>query len=439
MGRGDIKKLLLQYSLPAIIGNIVTSVYHIVDSIFIGHGIGALAISGMAVTFPIMNILAAFSMLIGVGGATLLSIKLGQKDEASARDILWHVLIVNTINSVILGALSLIFLDSILQLFGATEALLPYARDFMSVFLYGIPINFVFLGLNNQMRVSGYPQKAMLSSFLTVAVNIALAPIFIFVLGWGMKGVALATVLAQSTGLIWVLSHFVSKKSFLNFGNTCPKISHKMVRSIIAIGISPFLMSLVSSLVISVINAGLIKHGGDLAVGAYGIINRVLILFIMIVIGLTMGMQPIVGYNYGAKQMSRAFKTLKYTALGATAITTFGFLISQLFPRLIINMFTTDVELVDISIMGLRMATIMFPLVGAQIVISNFFQSVGKVKISIFLSLTRQLIFLIPFLLILPNYLGLRGVFLSMPSADFIAFFVSILTFLHQYKRMRMV
>lgn len=439
MGRGDIKKLLLQYSLPAIIGNIVTSLYHIVDSIFIGHGIGALAISGMAVTFPIMNILAAFSTLIGVGGATLTSIKLGQKDEASARDILWHVLIVNTVNSVALGALSLIFLDPILRLFGATETLLPYARDFMSVFIYGIPINFVFLGLNNLMRVSGYPQKAMLSSFLTVAVNIALAPLFIFVLGWGMKGVAFATVLAQFTGLVWVLIHFSSRKSFVNFGNSCPKISPKMVGAIIAIGISPFLMNMVSSLVVSVINAGLIRHGGDLAVGAYGIINRVLILFVMIVIGLTMGMQPIVGYNYGAKQIGRAFKTLKYTIIGGAAITTFGFLISQFFPRLIINMFTTDMELVGISIMGLKMTTIVFPLVGAQIVISNFFQSVGKVKISIFLSLTRQLIFLIPFLLILPNYFGLKGVFMSTPAADFVAFFVSILTFVYQYKRMKTV
>lgn len=437
LGRGDIKKLLAQYSLPAIIGMVITSLYHIVDSIFIGHGIGASALSGMAVTFPIMNILAAFSTLIGVGGATLTSIRLGEKDEENARSILGHVALVNTVNGTLLGIVTLFFLEPVLKLFGASETLLPYASDFLSVYMIGIPVGFVFIGLNNIMRVTGYPKKAMLSSFLTVAVNVLLAPIFIFVLGWGMKGTALATVLSQLAGLVWVLMHFFNKNSLIRFEIKGFKLSGKTIVNMMAIGVSPFLMNLTSSLVVSIINFGLMKHGGDLAIGAYGIINRILFLFGMIVIGLTMGMQPIVGYNYGAKQIDRSFKALRYTIIVSVLIMTFGFLFSQLFPTLIMRMFTSDRELLDISVRGLRITTVLFPVIAVQMVISNFFQSVGKAKIAVFLSLTRQLIFLIPFLLLLPWYFGLDGVFMSMPAADLIAFFVTILTFTYQYKGMR--
>jgi len=437
LGRGDIKKLLAQYSLPAIIGMVITSLYHIVDSIFIGHGIGASALSGMAVTFPIMNILAAFSTLIGVGGATLTSIRLGEKDEENARSILGHVALVNTVNGTLLGVVTLFFLEPVLKLFGASETLLPYASDFLSVYMIGIPVGFVFIGLNNIMRVTGYPKKAMLSSFLTVAVNVLLAPIFIFVLGWSMKGTALATVLSQLAGLVWVLMHFFNKNSLIRFEIKGFKLSGKTVVNMMAIGVSPFLMNLTSSLVVSIINFGLMKHGGDLAIGAYGIINRILFLFGMIVIGLTMGMQPIVGYNYGAKQIDRSFKALRYTIIVSVLIMTFGFLFSQLFPTLIMRMFTSDRELLDISVRGLRITTVLFPVIAVQMVISNFFQSVGKAKIAVFLSLTRQLIFLIPFLLLLPRYFGLDGVFMSMPAADLIAFFVTILTFTYQYKGMR--
>lgn len=437
LGRGDIKKLLAQYSLPAIIGMVITSLYHIVDSIFIGHGIGASALSGMAVTFPIMNILAAFSTLIGVGGATLTSIRLGEKDEENARSILGHVALVNTVNGTLLGVVTLFFLEPVLKLFGASETLLPYASDFLSVYMIGIPVGFVFIGLNNIMRVTGYPKKAMLSSFLTVAVNVLLAPIFIFVLGWGMKGTALATVLSQLAGLVWVLMHFFNKNSLIRFEIKGFKLSGKTVVNMMAIGVSPFLMNLTSSLVVSIINFGLMKHGGDLAIGAYGIINRILFLFGMIVIGLTMGMQPIVGYNYGAKQIDRSFKAFRYTIIVSVLIMTFGFLFSQLFPTLIMRMFTSDRELLDISVRGLRITTVLFPVIAVQMVISNFFQSVGKAKIAVFLSLTRQLIFLIPFLLLLPRYFGLDGVFMSMPAADLIAFFVTILTFTYQYKGMR--
>jgi putative MATE family efflux protein len=437
LGESDIKKLLLEYSLPAIVGMVIVSLYHIVDSIFIGHGIGALAISGMAITFPVMNILSAFSTLIGVGGATLTSIRLGKKEEKGAASILGHVTLLNTVNALLLAGITYCFLEPVLRAFGASDALLPYARDFMSVYLWGTPIIFVFIALNNIMRVSGYPRKAMMSSFVSVGLNVILAPLFIFVFKWGMKGTALATVLAQLLGLIWVLSHFLDKKSYIHFTKGFHRLSFKTTKSMLSIGISPFLMNLCLGLVVFFINIGLMKHGGDLAVGAYGIINRILTLFIMVVVGLTMGMQPIAGYNYGAKEIARTFEVLKYTLLWGVSVMTFGFLVSEWFPHFIVKMFTTDRELVNISARGLRIAIAMFPLAGAQIVISNFFQSIGKVKISIFLSLSRQLIFLLPLLLILPNFWGVDGVFLSLSVADFIAFVVTALTFIYQLKRMK--
>lgn len=437
LGDGDIKKLLFEYSLPAIVGMVIVSLYHIVDSIFIGHGIGALAISGMAITFPVMNILSAFSTLIGVGGATLTSIRLGEKDEEGAASILGHVTVLNAVNSLLLAGSTYFFLEPVLRAFGASDALLPYAYDFMAVYLWGTPIIFVFVALNNIMRVSGYPRKAMVSSFVSVGLNVILAPLFIFVFGWGMKGVALATVFAQLLGLMWVLSHFLDKKSYIHFTKGFYRLSFRTTKNMLSIGVSPFLLNICLSLVVFFINFGLMKHGGDLAVGAYGIINRILTLFIMIVVGLTMGMQPIAGYNYGAKEFKRTLEVLKYALLWGVAVMTLGFLVSELFPYLIVKMFTTDSELIAISARGLRIAIAMFPLAGAQIVISNFFQSIGRVKISIFLTLSRQLIFLLPLLFVLPEFFGVDGVFLSLSVADFVAFVVTALTFIYQLKQMK--
>jgi putative MATE family efflux protein len=435
LGKSDIKKLLFEYSLPAIVGMVIVYLYHIVDSIFIGHGIGALAISGMAITLPIMNILSAFSALIGVGGATLTSICLGRRDEKGAASILGHVTILNTVNAFFLACIIYYFLDPILRAFGASDVLLPYARDFMSVYLWGTPIIFVFIALNNIMRVSGYPRKAMISSFVSVGLNVILAPLFIFVFKWGMKGTALATVLAQVLGLGWVLLHFLDKKNYIHFGKGFHRLSFKTTKNMLSIGISPFLMNLCLGLVVFFINFGLMKHGGDLAVGAYGIINRILTLFIMIVMGITMGMQPIAGYNYGAKEFERTFKVLKYALLWSVAVMTVGFLMAELFPHFIAGMFTTNRDLITISARGLRIALAMFPLAGAQIVITNFFQSIGKVKISIFLSLSRQLIFLLPLLLVFPEFFGVDGVFLSLSVADFVAFVVAVFTFVYQLRR----
>ena len=427
LGTRPIGKLLLKYSIPAIIGMTVTSLYNIIDSVFIGHGVGALGIAGLAITFPLMNLIVAFCVLVGVGGATISSIYMGQKDTQRATYVLHNVLLMLIFNGIMFGLVTLYFLDPILLFFGASAETLPYARDFMGVLLLGTPITYVFIGLNNIMRATGYPKKAMISALFTVGANIIIAPIFIFVLKWGIKGAALATIISQTCGMIWVLHHFLDKNSFIHFQKGAYVLKKRIIVSILSIGLSPFLMNVCASGVVIIINNSLLSHGGDLAIGAYGIVNRMLTFFVMIVMGLTQGMQPIIGYNYGAEQYDRVKQTLRYGIIAGVCITTFGFILDEIFPHAIVAMFTTNDELTDIATTGLRICTIMFPVVGCQIVITNFFQSIGKSQISILLSLSRQLVFLIPCLLILPIHLGTNGVWASIPVADSIAFIMAII------------
>lgn len=426
LGTAPIGKLLVQYSIPAIIAMTVSSLYHIIDSIFIGQGVGAWAIAGLAVTFPLMNLVIAFCNLVGIGGATISSIFLGQRDSVRATETLHNVVWLCLISSVCFGGLSFIFLDKILLFFGASHDTLPYAREFMQVILVGTPVAYLFIGLNNVMRSTGYPTKAMLSSLISVIANVILAPIFIFVLDWGIRGAALATLVSQMIGLVWVLLHFFNKNSFVHFDNRYSRLKRSIVERIFSIGLSPFLMNACSCFVVIIINRSFIEYGGDLAVGAYGITNRVLMLFAMVAMGITQGMQPIIGYNYGARQRERVHRTLVYGIASATVITSLGFVMAQLVPMPVVRLFTTDTTLIDMAANGLRISCLAFPLIGGQIVISNFFQSIGKAKVSIFLSLSRQLIFLIPALLILPGIYGINGVWASLPLSDAIAFFVGI-------------
>lgn len=426
LGTAPIGKLLLQYSVPAIIAMTVSSLYHIIDSIFIGQGVGAWAIAGLAVTFPLMNLVIAFCNLVGIGGATISSIFLGQRDEVRATETLHNVVWLCLICSICFGGLSFLFLDPILLFFGASHDTLPYAREFMQVILMGTPIAYLFLGLNNVMRSTGYPTKAMLSSIISVVANVILAPIFIFSFGWGIRGAALATLFSQVIGLIWVLIHFFNKKSFVHFDNRYNKLKLPIVGRIFSIGLSPFLMNACSCLVVIIINRSFIEYGGDLAVGAYGITNRVLMLFAMVAMGITQGMQPIIGYNYGARQTKRVHRTLVYGIVAATIVTSLGFVMAQLVSTPVVRLFTTDATLIEMAANGLRISCMAFALIGGQIVISNFFQSIGKAKVSIFLSLSRQLIFLIPSLLILPGIYGINGVWASLPLSDAIAFFVTL-------------
>lgn len=435
LGTESIGKLLIQYSIPAIIGMTMTSLYNIIDSIFIGHGVGAMAISGLAISFPLMNLVIAFCTLVGIGGATISSIRLGQKDLAGATEVLGTVLMLCLINSILFGGLFLLFLEPILIFFGASETTLPYARDFMQVILLGTPISYTMISLNNVMRATGYPKKAMLSSMITVVANVILAPIFIFHFRWGIRGAALATIISQFIGMVWVLHHFMNKENYVHFQKGFHKIKKRIVMNIFSIGMAPFLMNVCACGIVIIINNSLQHNGGDMAIGAYGIINRVLTLFVMIIMGLTMGMQPIIGYNYGSNQMKRVKQTLKIGIATGVGINTIGFFVCVLFPHAISSIFTNEQSLIEIAASGLRISILIFPLVGSQIVISNFFQSIGKAKVSVFLSLSRQLLYLLPCLLLFPHFLGTNGVWWSMVVSDFLAFVTAALILDSHFKK----
>lgn len=440
LGVRSISSLLVEYSVPAIVASVATSLYNIIDSIFIGRGVGPMAIAGLAITFPLMNLVVAFVMLIAAGGATISSIYLGQKNVTKATDVVNNVLTLSLIHSIVFGGLTLWFLDDILYFFGATPETIPYAREFMEVILYATPVSYVFIGLNNLMRATGYPRKAMISALLSVVVNLILAPIFIFTLDWGIKGAAFATVCGQSAAFIWVMFHFISRKSFVHLNIRNKWLTGNIIRRIYAIGMSPFLMNICACVVVIFINKALLESGGDdgnFAVGAYGIINRTSMLFVMVVFGVTQGMQPILGFNYGAGQWGRVKKTLKIGIFIGVIITTTGFLCTQLFPNTISSLFTGDDKLIAIANSGFHLFFLAFPVVGAQIVIQNFFQSIGKPAISIFLSLTRQMLFLLPFLIILPPRYGIDGVWISLSSSDFIAFVVAVITAVVMMKKLQ--
>lgn len=436
LGTEHIGKLLLQYSIPAIIGMTITSLYNIIDSIFIGHGVGPMAIAGLAISFPLMNLVIAFCTLVSAGGSTIASIRLGQKDMDGATEVLSHTLMLCIINSVFFAVVSLCFLDEILIFFGASADTLPYARSFMEVILLGTPISYTMIGLNNVMRATGYPKKAMLTSMVSVLANIILAPIFIFQFEWGIQGAAIATVISQFIGMVWVVSHFFKKDSTVHFEGAIWKMKTRIVKSIFAIGMSPFLMNVCACIIVVIINNSLRHYGGDMAIGAYGIINRLLTLYVMTVLGLTMGMQPIIGYNFGAQKIDRVKQTLRLGIIAGVVITSSGFLICELFPHAVSAIFTDNDELIGIAANGVRIVVLMFPLVGAQIVIGNFFQSIGKAKISIFLSLTRQLLYLLPCLLLFPQWWGLKGIWISMPVSDVLAFITAVISLMYYIKKL---
>ena len=431
LGSKSISRLLIQYSVPAIIASVATSLYNIIDSIFIGRGVGPMAIAGLAITFPMMNLVVAFCTLIAAGGATITSIFMGQKNISRATDVVNNVMVLCLINSIVFGGLSLIFLDDILIFFGATPETISYAREFMTIILYGTPITYVFIGLNNLMRATGYPKKAMISALISVGVNLVIAPIFIFKFKWGIAGAALATLCGQSVAFVWVLIHFFSKSSFIHFQRENRWFTPTIIKRIYAIGLSPFLMNVCACVVVIFINKALLDTAGidgNMAVGAYGIINRTTMFFVMIVFGVTQGMQPILGFNFGANNWARVKRTLRLGMICGFVITTAGCILTETLPNSISQLFTTDETLIDIARRGFRIYFACYSIVGIQIVIQNFFQSIGKPKLSIFLSLTRQLIFLIPFLLILPRHYGIDGVWASMCGSDLLAFLLAVAT-----------
>ena len=427
LGTEKIGTLLRQYAVPAIIAMTASSLYNMVDSIFIGQGVGPLAISGLAVTFPLMNISAAFGTLVGAGGATLVSVLLGQRNYDMAKKVLANVFILNVTIGVFFIIFSLSFLTPILRFFGASDLTLPYAKEYMTVILLGNIITHLYFGLNAILRSAGFPKKAMTATILTVVLNTILDPIFIFVFDMGIQGAAIATVLSQAVALVWVFRMLSDKSRVLHFSREQFSLDRKIAGRSLSIGMAPFLMNLTSSLVVILMNNQLRSHGGDMAIGAYGIINRVVFLFMMIVMGFTHGMQPIAGYNYGAKLYPRVVGVFRLTVFWATLITTLCFIVGMFFPEVPVSLFTRDPELKAIASRGFRIGVSLFPIVGFQMVTSNFFQSLGLARRAIFLSLSRQLLFLIPSLAILPGFFGVDGVWISMPVSDAIASIVAAL------------
>lgn len=435
LGTEKIGKLLKQYALPAIIAQTASSLYNMVDSIFIGQGVGPLAISGLAVTFPLMNLSTAFGTLVGAGAATMLSVLLGQKNYKAASKVLGNVVSLNIIIGLIFMALALIFIDPILYFFGASENTLPYAKEYMKIILYGNVITHLYFGLNAAMRSSGSPKKAMGLTIFTVLFNTILDPIFIFVFDMGIAGAAWATVLAQFVAMIVVLRHFDDRSRAFHFEKGIVRLDRRVAKDSLAIGLGPFLMHAAACLVTLFINQQLRTYSGDLGIGAYGICNRLIFMFMMICMGLNQGMQPIAGYNYGARQYSRVKEVFWKTAGLAMVVTTLCFIVGVFFPRAAAGIFTHDKELLDLSEEGLRLMTLIFPIVGFQMIGTNFFQSLGMVKKSVFLSLSRQILFLLPLLYVLPLQMGAKGVWLSFPISDFIASVLTIVLLLSLFRK----
>lgn len=411
-----------------------------VDSIFIGQGVGALAISGLAVTFPFMNLSAAFGAGVGVGSSSYLSVKLGQKDYSTAQRILGNNVTLNVIIGLLFSAVSLIFLDPILFFFGASEQTLPYAREYMVIILLGNIITHLYFGMNAVLRAASKPREAMYTTIFTVVLNSLLDPLFIYTFDLGIRGAAIATILSQTVALVWQIRLFSDKSQLLHLKRGIYKLDNTIVKNILGIGISPFAMNATACLVAIFVNQRLLEYGGDLAVGAYGIANRVGFIFIMINFGVNQGMQPIAGYNYGAQNYDRLMRVLKLAMIAGTCITTSGFLVAEFIPHICVRLFTSDSRLTELSVNGLRIMMAAMPIVGYQMIVTNFFQSIGKAKISIFLSLSRQLLFLVPLIGVLPLFFGVNGVWVAMPISDsFSALFalVMMVRYMRMFKKLQ--
>ena len=426
LGQKPVGRLLWQYALPAMVAMVASSLYNIIDRSVIGQMVGPEAIAGLGITFPFMNLSAAFGAAVGVGSSTCISVKLGQRDYATAQHLLGNTVTLNVIVGFLFMVICLIFLDPILIFFGASEVTLPYAREFMQVILAGNIVTHMYFGMNAVLRAAGKPRHAMYATLFTVGCNIVLVMAFVWWFRWGIRGAALATILSQSLALCWQMWILSDKRELLHLKRGIYRLKSDLVRNIIAIGVSPFLMQSTSCVIVIFMNNQFVRYGGDMAVGAYSIANSMVMVFFMFVMGVTQGMQPIVGYNYGAQKYDRMMRCLWIAIVVATSILLFGWALSMLFPKQMARIFTTDPVLLEMSAHGIVLDMLVFFVVGSQATITNFFQCIGKVKISIFLSLSRQLIFLLPMAYIFPLFWNLDGVWYAMPASDFIAFAFTI-------------
>ena len=440
LGTAPIHKLLLKYAMPAIIAMTATSLYNIVDSIYIGHGCGALALGALTVAKPFMDICAAFGSLVGVGASSLLAIYLGEKDYEKANRVLGNVIILNVILSAIVMAAGLLWLDPILLAFGASEETLGYAHQYMEIILYGNILTHIYFGLNALLRSAGHPRFSMTATIVAVGVNIILDPIFIFGMNMGVRGAALATVISQAVAVVWQLTKFMDKNELVRFHRGIWRLNKHITGRALAIGMSPFLYNIAHCFVVIIINNQLKDFGGDMAIASYGVINRLTFVFAMIVMGLNQGMQPIAGYNYGAKQYDRMLKSFYLTCLYATGVMGIVFLLGECCPRLMTQMFTHDEILIDLTIKPMRIICSSMLIVGFQMVTGNLFTSIGKAGKAIFLSLTRQVLYLIPLTLLLPMIFEapLDGVWWSIPVSDTLSAITAVIVLLSSRKKLGM-
>lgn len=438
LGTKPIGALLTKYAVPAVIAMTAASLYNIIDRIFIGRipDVGTLSLSGLAVTFPIINLGAAFGAMVGVGASTLISIKLGQKDTKEAERVLGNLVTLNLIIGTLVGLLGIVFIDPLLYFFGASANTISYARDYMFIILLGNVVSHMYLGLNSALRSTGHPYAAMTATITGVVTNSILDPIFIFVLGLGIRGAAYATVLAQVVTLLYVLYVLSRRNNIIYLHSGIYRLKKQIIKSILSIGMSPFCMQLCACLVVILINKGLAKHGGDIAIAAYGIVNSITFLFVMAVLGICQGMQPIAGYNFGAQQVQRVNEVLKKSIIFATITMSCSFILCEFIPHLPVMMFTNDPKLTDITINGMKIIVLMSPIVGFQIVVANFFQSIGMAKKSIFISVSRQLVMLVPFLIIFPEFWGTDGVWASIATADGISTIIAAVMLWRYYSNL---
>lgn len=438
LGSGKIWKLLLKYSLPAVVGTVVSAVYNIIDSIVIGHAIDdPNVVSGIAVTFPVMNLATALGMLIGAGSATRVSIVMGQNNKRGAEIILGNSVQLTVLIGITYITLFAIFLDPILKVFGASPNSLPYAREFLLWVLPGMVLMNLTFSYNNVMRATGYPGKAMYTNMIGACMNAILAPLFLFGFHWGIKGAAIATDISMLVTAFFVMSHFFQKKSTLHFVKGTFKFNWPVIKSILYIGMAPFLINVAGSAINAIVNNSLLSYGGDDAIASVVVFNRFVTIFVFIVIGICQGMQPILGYNYGARKFDRLFGTLRLAIICAMVFTCIGSLIGALNPRFIAAMFMQDPQQIECAVNCLKITTIGFWIVGFQIVGTNFFQSLGMAGKAVFLSLTRQIIFMIPLLLILPHYYGLNGVWSCYPICDVVASIVTAFMLAWQIRKIK--
>ncbi len=438
LGSRPVGKLLFKYSIPAVVGMVVQALYNIIDSMVIGHAIDdPNVVAGIAVTFPVMNLATALGMLIGAGSATRISIVLGQKDHRRAQLILGNSVQLTIYIGLAYITVFALFLDKILMLFGASPNTLPYAHEFLMWLLPGMVLMNLTFSYNNVMRATGYPRLAMYTNLLGVAINLVLASTFLFGFKMGIRGAAIATDIAMLVTAIFVMRHFFKRDSEVHFERGIYRIRRDIIKSIIYIGLSPFLINVAGSVVNAIINNSLLRYGGDNAIAAVVVFNRYVTVFVFIIIGICQGMQPILGYNYGSGNFTRLFSTLKKAAVSATVVTVIGSAVGVLFPAAIASMFMQDAAQISCAVVCLRITALMFWIVGYQIVVTNFFQSLGMAAKSVFLSLTRQIIFMIPMLLILPPVWGLNGVWACFPVCDFMSAVVATVFLIVQVKRIR--